>query len=252
MPSSLAETAPRQKPALLLRLYEFLLRAGISKAEPASEERRCQRRANKVGKQFGKSRLPPSSRVGQAFLQSISGSNRPFEERCELCRCPELGNRIELLECARERIGETPCRPRSEFLDARIEIEVMDAASQMLGDVQLVLDESPVDNQLCGFVWNARCFPSLDLFLHRLEVPLNPVDSDGEHVDKAEVFRVLRQHRSERARDNVSNFEVWPLRKRGLQSDIFKSDSHREGNLTNDFSIHRSTYFPREVSGVGP
>ena len=34
MPPSLAETAPRRKPAHLLRLYEFLLRALISKARP--------------------------------------------------------------------------------------------------------------------------------------------------------------------------------------------------------------------------
>ena len=32
---------------------------------------------------------------------------------------------------------------------------------------------------------------------HRLETPLNPVDSDREHVDEAELLRILRQHRSE-------------------------------------------------------
>ena len=50
-----------------------------------------------------------------------------------------------------------------------------------------------------GFVWNPRCFPSLDLLFHRLEVPLNPIDSDREHVDEAEVFGVLGEHRRKRA-----------------------------------------------------
>jgi hypothetical protein len=46
----------------------------------------------------------------------------PFEERRELRRCFELGNRVEFLERARERIGQTPCRPGSKFLDSRIEV----------------------------------------------------------------------------------------------------------------------------------
>ncbi len=80
----------------------------------------------------------------------------------------------------------------------------MNAAGEMFGNIQLALDEGAVDDQFCGFVWNPRCFPSLDLLLHRFEVPLNPIYSDREHIDEAEVFGVLRQHRSERSGDNVS------------------------------------------------
>ena len=48
-----------------------------------------------------------------------------FEERCELGGSPELRDRIEFFERARERIGETPCRPWSEFLDSGIEIQIV-------------------------------------------------------------------------------------------------------------------------------
>ncbi len=54
----------------------------------------------------------------------------------------------------------------------------MNSASKMLGNIELALDEGPVDNQFRRFVRNSRCLPRLDLFLHRLETPLNPVDSD--------------------------------------------------------------------------
>jgi hypothetical protein len=58
-------------------------------------------------------------------------------------------------------------------------------------------------NSLGGFVRNPRCFPSLDLFLRWLEIPLHPASSDREHLDESEVFRVLRQNRRERAWDNI-------------------------------------------------
>ncbi len=41
------------------------------------------------------------------------------------------------------------------------------------------------------------------------EIPLNAVDPNREHVNEAEVLRVLRQHRSEHARDNVAIFLNW-------------------------------------------
>jgi len=75
----------------------------------------------------------------------------------------------------------------------------MDSPGQLLGNVQLALDEGPVDDQFRGFVWNLRCSPSHDLLLHRLEVSLDPIDSDREHIDEAEVFRVFRQYGSEHA-----------------------------------------------------
>ena len=137
----------------------------------------------------------------------IRASSYQFKERRKLCRRPELRNWIEIFECACERIGETPSRSRSEFLELRIEIELVDAPGQVLGSVQLALDEGSIDNQLRGFIRNPGRLPSLDLLSHQLEIPLNPVDPDGKHVDEAEVFGVLRQHRSERPRDNVAKLQ---------------------------------------------
>ena len=69
-------------------------------------------------------------------------------------------------------------------------------ASILLG---LALDKDPVDDQLRSFVWNPWCFPNFDLLFHRLKIPLNPAIPDRENVDQTHVFRVLRQHWSERA-----------------------------------------------------
>ena len=52
-----------------------------------------------------------------------------------------------------------------------------------------------------------RCFPGLDLLLHRLEIPLDPIDPDRKDVDEAEVFGVLCEDRTEHAWDNVANYE---------------------------------------------
>lgn len=81
-------------------------------------------------------------------MRSIGDGSRQFEERSELRGCLELGNWVELLERARERVGETPRRLRSEFIDLWIEVQVVDAAGEMLGDIQLALNKGPVDDQL--------------------------------------------------------------------------------------------------------
>src|SRR5713226_3884136 len=82
----------------------------------------------------------------------------------------------------RERIGETPCRSRSEFLNLRIEVQIMDTTGKMFRNVQLALDKCPANYELCAFVWKACPLPGFAVLLHRLEIPLNPVDSDREHV----------------------------------------------------------------------
>ena len=98
-------------------------------------------------------------------------------------------------------------------LDIRVEIQIMDAASQMLGDIQLALDECSVDDQLRRFVRNPCRFPTFNLLLHWLEIPLHAVHAHGEGVHKAQVFGVLGKHGRERSRDNVSNFGRSALRK---------------------------------------
>ena len=69
--------------------------------------------------------------------QSVQPTGCQLKERCELRSCLELGNRIELLERARESIGEAPRRSRSELLLLRIEVPAMHDSGQVLGHFQL-------------------------------------------------------------------------------------------------------------------
>jgi hypothetical protein len=70
---------------------------------------------------------------------------------------------------------------------------------EALATVQLALDEGPVDSQFRGFVRNPRRLPSLDLLFHRLEIPLNQVDSGKQDAHETEALAVLCKHRSEHA-----------------------------------------------------
>lgn len=114
--------------------------------------------------------------------RSVQSDGRSFEKGCQLRSGLELGNRIEVLERARERIGKTPCRPRSEFLDDWIEVEVVDPTGEMLRDIQPALYESLVDDEFCAFVRKAGSLPDPHLLPHWLEVSLHSVHADGEDV----------------------------------------------------------------------
>ncbi len=70
-------------------------------------------------------------------MRSTGGGCCQFEERTKFRGRLELRGAIEVFECARECIRETPHRSGSEFLDVRV-------ASQMLGSIQLALDEGSV------------------------------------------------------------------------------------------------------------
>ena len=120
-----------------------------------------------------------------ARTQLVQAGGRQLEEWSELRSCLELWDRIEFLERARERIGEAPCRPRSEFLDLRIEVQIEDSASQVLRNIQLALHKGPVNDQLHSFVGKARPFPRLYFPPHRLKVPLHAVYSNRENVHEA-------------------------------------------------------------------
>src|SRR5208282_6199374 len=82
-----------------------------------------------------------------SLMRSTGGGCCQFEEGTKFRGRLELRDAIEVFECACERIREAPHRSGSEFLDIRVEIQIMDAASQMLGDIQLALDECSVDDQ---------------------------------------------------------------------------------------------------------
>ena len=87
----------------------------------------------------------------------------------------------------------------------------MDAAGQVLRNIQLAFHERPGDDQFCGLVpaspagrREAGPLPGLDLFAHRLEVPLHAVHSGRKNVYQAQLLGVLGEHGREHARDNVA------------------------------------------------
>jgi len=152
----------------------------------------------------GKSLLRQDFPSNTARLAVQSGSAGAFEKGPQLRSRLELRDGIEFLEGGGECIGETPSRPRGEFLDFGVEIQVVDAARQAPGNIQLALDECPVDDQLRGLVWKPGSLPGLDLLPHRVEVPLHAVHSDCLDVHETQVLGVFREHRSERTWDNVA------------------------------------------------
>jgi hypothetical protein len=78
----------------------------------------------------------------------------------------------------------------------------------MFRGAEFALYEGPVDDQFRCRVRKARSLPRLDLFPHRLEVPLHAVHSNREDVHKAKVLGVLGQHGRESAWDNVANLGI--------------------------------------------
>ena len=62
--------------------------------------------------------LPIGGRAEPPFRSERLREPR-FQEFSQLRRRPELRDGIQFLECGRERIRETPARPRSEFLVLR-------------------------------------------------------------------------------------------------------------------------------------
>ena len=103
---------------------------------------------------------------------------------------------------------EAPGRPWREFLDAGIEVEVVHSVSQVFGNIQLTLHKGPIHDQLRGLVSKARLLPRLDLFPHRLKVPLHAVHADREDVHETKVLGVLGEHGCKHARDNVAKLGV--------------------------------------------
>ena len=87
-------------------------------------------------------------------------------------------------------------------------VEVVHAAGTMLGNFQSALDESLVDDHLCCDVRQFTPLPGFHLLSHGLEVSLHSVDADRDAVDERERLRVLREHRSEYAWDNVAKLKL--------------------------------------------
>ncbi len=84
----------------------------------------------------------------------------------------------------------------------------MNAPGQMFRGAEFALYEGRVDDQFRCRVRKTRSLPRLDLFPHRLEVPLHAVHSNREDVHKANVLGALGQHGRESAWDNVANLGI--------------------------------------------
>jgi len=84
-----------------------------------------------------------------------------------------------------ERIGQTPCRSRSELFDLRVEVLIVDTPGTMFRGVEFALYKDLLDDQFRCRVRKEGSLPRLDLLPHRLEVPLHAVHADGEDVEEA-------------------------------------------------------------------
>ena len=80
----------------------------------------------------------------------------------------------------------------------------MDAAGQVLGDIQLATHKSPVDGRFRGFVREAESLLGLALGPQGLEVLPQVVHPDCGDAHEAQVLGVLREYGRERAWDNVA------------------------------------------------
>src|SRR6266404_3451629 len=117
--------------------------------------------------------LAPAHSNRTLLMRSIGGGCGQIEERRDLRGCLELRDWVEVLERTREPVGQAPHCSWCELLDPRVEILVMNAPGQVFRGVELTFYECPVDDQFRCVVRQARPFPFLDLFPHRLKVPLH-------------------------------------------------------------------------------
>ena len=107
-----------------------------------------------------------------------------FQEFAQLGCCLELWDGVQFLERRSERIGKAPNGSWLEFLVLRFKVEVVHAASKVLGNFQSALDERLVDDHLCGDVREFTSLPGLDLLSHRLKVSLHSIDTNRNAVNE--------------------------------------------------------------------
>jgi len=111
-----------------------------------------------------------------------------FEEFAQHGCCLELWDGVQFLERRSERIGKTPNGSWLEFLVLRFKVEVVHAASKVLGNFQSALDERLVDDHLGSDVRQFASLPGLHLLSHGLEVSLHPVYTHRDAVDVTGVL----------------------------------------------------------------
>jgi hypothetical protein len=121
---------------------------------------------------------------GSQRAQEIGKSGRQLIQKlAQLGRSLELGDRVR----------EAPHRPCREFLVLRLEVQPVDLGQQTPGRVQLAIDKGRIEDQLGPLIGDLRLPPAFDLALHRFEVPLDSVDSDGKSINEIEALAVLGQ-----------------------------------------------------------
>ena len=120
-----------------------------------------------------------------------------LKEWRELRRRLELRHGVEFLERRREGVRETPLGARRKLVVLGVEIEVVDAAGEVLRRFEFSFHEGAVNHELHLVVPDLALFPDFDLPAHRLEITLHAVDADRDRVNEAETLRMLREHRAE-------------------------------------------------------
>jgi hypothetical protein len=80
----------------------------------------------------------------------------------------------------------------------------MDSPRQVFRHIEFALDERLIDDHLCGDGAQFSLPPRFDLLLHRTEVPLHTIHSDGNRIEKVQRFRVLRDDRGKVAMNNIA------------------------------------------------
>src|SRR5271157_5177525 len=94
-----------------------------------------------------------------------------------------------------------------------LKVQIVYPPSQMLRKPRLVLDERLVDQQLCRSRRQLQRLPFFDLLLQRPEVPLHPIDTDGQAVFEREVLRMLSE-----------NGSVFPVKRKVLADEDSQAD----------------------------
>ena len=110
---------------------------------------------------------------------------------------PELWNGVEFFESGGERVGKAPERSRLKLFVLGLEIQVMNTAGEMFGNLQLAFDEGFVDEEFGGDVGQFALAPGGNLLLHGFEASLHTVNADGDRIDQGEGFRMFGENGGE-------------------------------------------------------
>ena len=142
------------------------------------------------------------------MLSQNDCENRALQKFSQFGGRLKLWDRVQFLERRRERIRETPDRPRAELLVPWLEVQIVHSPREMFWRLEFALNERLVDRDLGGNVCQFELLPRLHLIPHRLEIPLHAIHADRDAIDERKRLRVFSKHRCKRTGDNVSLFRM--------------------------------------------